>query len=67
MKINYQLAAQILILIFSVVWAIAVLQSFFVAGFSIRMLQNLSFLLIMLGTLIIPIAAVWGLYFYFNK
>lgn len=67
MKLNYQLIAQVMIAIFSVAWIAVVLQAFFVVGFSPMMLQNPSFVIVLLGTLLVPIAAVWGLYFYFNK
>jgi len=64
---NYQAMARALAVLFSLVWIVLVLMAFSVVGLSIRMLMNMSFLVSLLGALIIPIAVVWGLFIYFNK
>jgi len=64
---NYETAAKAIIALFSLVWIVAVLKAFFVVGFSVRMLMNSSFLLMLLAALLIPIAAVWALFIFFNK
>jgi len=66
-KLNYEMIAKTIIAVFSLLWIVAVLRAIFVVGFSLRMLQNPSFSLLLLCALVIPIAVVWGLYFYFNK
>lgn len=67
MKMNYEMIAKAFVVLFSLCWVVAILKTFFIAGFSIRILLNPSFLILLLAALIIPIAVVWAVFIYLNK